>query len=137
MTVQEAVDAVAVAPTWDARIAAIRLIPERFGTAAHQDVYAAIAKRIYVPSLAPDFAYVHWREDYELGPLQSTYDRTFELTCGFSLVDPADLERTIHQEPTTLRIFRLILGFTAQEFAAATRLVAEFVGSTPLSTGRL
>jgi hypothetical protein len=58
MTVDEAVNAVADAASWDARVAAIRQVPERFGTALQQEVYSAIVKRIYVPSLAPDFAYV-------------------------------------------------------------------------------
>ena len=137
MTIEEVVDAVAVAPDWDARIAAIRLVPERFGTAAHQDVYAAIAKRIYVPGLAPDFAYVHWRDDYEFEPLQHAFDRASSSTNGFVSVASSDLERTILAEPTTLRVFRLILGFTAQEFAAATALVAEAVGIKPISVGRV
>jgi hypothetical protein len=133
MTVDEAVDAAVNAATWDARIAVIRLIPERFGLAAHQGVYSAIARRVYVPNLAPDFAYVHWRDDYELAPLQSVYDAAAALTGSFSNVDVVTLRDTIRQEPTSLRVFRLILGFTAQEFAASTRLVAEDMGIKPLS----
>lgn len=83
MTVDEAVEAVAAAPTWDARISVIRLVPEQFGMASHQAVCAAVAKRIYVPSLAPDFAYVHWREEYEFTPLEQSYGHALSLTDGF------------------------------------------------------
>jgi hypothetical protein len=137
MTIEEAVEAAAIAATWDVRTAVIRLIPEHFGTALHQEVYAAIAKRVYVPHLAPDFAYVHWRNDYELTPLQDAYDRASALTDDFASVSQPDLRDAVLAEPSTLRIFRLILGFTAQEFAAATSLVAELVGTTPATTGRV
>lgn len=137
MTVEETVAAAADASSWDARIALIRLIPERFGTASHQEVYAAIARRVYVPNLAPDFAYVHWREDYELQPVEDAYARAHELTNGFTNIDVAHIRSVIRTEPVTLRIFRLILGFTAQEFAAATGLVAETIGIRPLTTGRI
>ncbi|MBI2222006.1 MAG: hypothetical protein HYU53_12465 [Acidobacteria bacterium] len=124
MTVDDAVTAAASAPSWDARVAAIRQILEQFGVAAHVDVYAAIARRIYVPSLAPDFAYVHWREEYELAGVQDAFDKARALTRGFVDVDRANLARVLLQEPATLRIFRVILGFTAQEFAAATTQLA-------------
>lgn len=116
-------DAAAKAPNWDARVAVLRQVPERFGTASHQDVYSAIARRVYVPSLAPDFAYVHWRDEYELRGLESAYQRAERLTNEFSNVMVADIQQTVQSEPTTLRVFRLILGFTAQEFAAATALI--------------
>ena len=137
MTVDEAVDAVASAPTWDNRIATIRLVPERFGPATHQAVYAAIAKRIYVPSLAPDFAYVHWRDEYEFEPLNDAFVLAFTATDGFSKITAADIKRTIIAEPITLRIFRLILGFTAQEFAAASGLVADGETFRRVSVGRV
>jgi hypothetical protein len=123
MTVEEAVTAAPDAASWDARVAVIRQIPEQFGTAALADVYSAIARRIYVPSLAPDFAYVHWRADYELEGVQEAYDKTQALTNGFVNVDRASLAQALQREPTALRIFRLILGFTAQEFAAARKLL--------------
>ncbi len=123
MTIEETVESVATAENWNSRIALIRLVPERFGTAAHQEIYSAIARRVYVPSLAPDFAYVHWHEDYELPLAQQTYDLAHGLTNGFTQVTVDDLVRTLETEPATLRVFRLILGFTAQEFAAATSLV--------------
>jgi hypothetical protein len=43
------------------------------GTAQTASVYAAIAKQVYVPDLKADFAYVHWRDEYELAPLADAY----------------------------------------------------------------
>ncbi len=136
-TVEEAVASIAQAPDWDARIAAMRLIPEQFGTASHQEIYSAIARAVYVPSLAPDFAYVHWHEDYELPLAQQTYEQAHELTEGFSRVSVDDLVRVLTEAPASLRVFRLILGFTAQEFAAATALVAVDSTGRPLTTARI
>ena len=65
-TPQEIAQQVASAPTWNARVGLIRRIPEEFGLAQHQAVYARIAEQVYVPRLKPDFAYIHWRPDYEL-----------------------------------------------------------------------
>ena len=124
MTLEEVVDSVAHATDWDARIAAMRLIPEKFGTASHQEIYSAIARAVYVPNLAPDFAYVHWHEDYELPLAEQTYELAHDLTKGFTKVSVDELTQVLEVAPTTLRVFRLILGFTAQEFAAATSLVA-------------
>lgn len=137
MTLDEAVDSVAKAPSWDARIAAMRLIPEQFGTASHQDIYSAIARAVYVPNLAPDFAYVHWHEDYELPLAQETYDRAHDLTQGFTRIGFDELLQALKASPATLRVFRLILGFTAQEFAAATGLVATGPNEKPLTTARV
>ncbi len=53
---EDTVEAVAAAASWDARIALIRRVPESFGQAQHAAVYSAIAKKVYVPNLAPDFA---------------------------------------------------------------------------------
>jgi hypothetical protein len=133
----EAVAAVAAAPSWDTRIALIRRIPEQFGTAQHQAIYADIAKAVYVPHLAPDFAYVHWRDDYELEAVAPAYDRAFTLTRGFSATTVQDIANAIRAEPSTLRVFRLILGFTTQEFAAATTLVADRIKSDPVGNGRV
>lgn len=81
----------------------------------------------------PYFAYVHWREDYELEPFRNAYDQAFNATLGFQRVDVSQLTDTLGSAPEALRVFRLILGFTAQEFAAATRLVSEPIGTKPLS----
>jgi hypothetical protein len=131
------IEQVATATDWNARVALIRRVPEHFGKSAHQRIYAAIAQRAYVPNLAPDFAYVHWREDYELPSVDAAYRRAYEMTKGFSATGPAGLAAVIEEEPTTLLIFRLLLGFTAQEFAAATEVVAERHGVPGLASSRV
>ncbi len=129
----DAVVAGIAAASWNARVALIRRIPEEFGKAQHQAVYAAVAKAVYVSELAPDFAYVHWRDEYELEPVVRAYERTFALTSGFRAIDPATLAGAMAAEPSTVRIFRLLLGFTIKEFAAATLIVAESLGMAPVS----
>src|SRR5213080_3865586 len=106
MTVEEAVIAAERALSFDARVAVIRQVPEQFGTATLAEVYSAIARRIYVPSLAPDFAYVHWRPDYELEGVQDAYDKAHALTNGFVNVDRANVAVALQREPVTLRVFR-------------------------------
>jgi hypothetical protein len=135
--VSDAVAQVVAAPDWNARIALIRRIPEIFGQAAHRDVYARIAEQVYAPDLAPDFAYVHWRDDYELAPVDGAYRMAHERTAGFRQTDPATLAATILSQPQTLQVFRLLLGLTAQEFATATEIVAERHGLPILRTGRI
>ncbi|HUE87274.1 MAG TPA: hypothetical protein VMO26_14465 [Vicinamibacterales bacterium] len=135
MTIEAAISTVVSADSWDARISAIRLIPEQFGTKDHQAVYSAIAKRVYVPNLAPDFAYVYWRDDYELQPIDDAYAQAKSVTAGFTLVSVEDLKRVITDHARTLRVFRLLIGFTSQEFAAATALVTD--SGKPMGTARV
>lgn len=123
-TPREVADAVAAAATWNARVALVRRVPEEFGTAQHAAVYAAIAERVYVPTLKPDFAYVHWREDYEFGPLNAAYELARDGTAGFTRVGRDDLARVLSEHPETVRVFRLLLGFTIPEFAETCALVA-------------
>ncbi|HXT68583.1 MAG TPA: hypothetical protein VN700_02440 [Vicinamibacterales bacterium] len=135
MTIDEAVSAVENAPAWDARVALVRQVPENFGTAAHQEVFSEIAKRIYVPHLAPDFAYIHWTGDYELAGFQTVYDRAHTLTAGFTRVSAAELQTVLETEPSTLRVFRTMLGLTPQEFAAASIAIADREGIEPVGVG--
>jgi hypothetical protein len=121
---------VAIAPSWDARVALIRKVPESFGKAQHQAVYAAIAERVYVPAVTADFGYVHWRPDYELAPLEAAYADAASATRGFQDVSLAHLERVITSHPATLQVFRLLLGLTSAEFAEACSVVA---GTAPFT----
>ncbi len=91
--------------------------------AHHQGVYADIAERVYVPSLAPDFGYVHWREEYELEPLAAAYSAAETATSGFVNVSSPELATILRETPTVLRVFRLMLGLTSGEFAEATAMV--------------
>lgn len=133
--IEATVKGIASAQNWNDRVTLIRKIPEEFGKAQHQNVYAAVAEAVYVPQLAPDFAYIHWRDDYELPAVEHAYERAHALTHDFTEVGAAALALAIKAEPITLRIFRLLLGFTTQEFAASTVITAEKLNATPLSNG--
>ncbi len=135
--VATAVKRIASAKTWNKRVALIREIPEEFGKAQHQAVYAAIAEAIYVAQLAPDFAYIHWRDEYELPKIEIAYEQAHALTRAFVDVGPTSLARTIQAAPATVIIFRLLLGFTTQEFAASTVITAGQLGYAPLSNSSI
>lgn len=123
---------VAAAASWDTRVALIRKVPETFGKAQHQAIYAAIAERVYVPAVTADFGYIHWRLDYELAPLEAAYTDAADQTHGFYDVSLSDLERVLLSHPRTLQVFRLLLGLTAAEFAEACAIVA---GTSRFSKG--
>lgn len=123
--IARAVEEISGTVDWNQRVSLIRRIPEEFGKLVHQEVYSRIAKAVYVRNLAPDFAYVHWRPGYELSLVEHAYQLAHEQTKGFQATDVQTLADTIATHPQTLQIFRLLLGFTVQEFATATRLLAE------------
>lgn len=129
------IEEIAAAETWNRRISLIRQIPEEFGKARHQEVYAAVAQAVYVAEIAPDFAYIHWRDEYELPAIERSYAKAFSLTEKFTKVDADELEVAIVAEREALRIFRLLLGFTTQEFAASGTIIASELGGKPLSNG--
>lgn len=129
------IEEIAAAENWGRRISLIRRIPEEFGKARHQEVYAAVAQAVYVAELAPDFAYIHWRDEYELPVIERAYAKTLALTQSFTKIDANGIEGSITSEPETLRIFRLLLGFTTQEFAASSAIMASELGSKPLTNG--
>ena len=136
-TPAEIADAVEAAPGWNARVAIIRTVPETFGTAQHAAVYAAIADRVYVPTLQPDFAYIHTREEYELVPLTAAYDLAVEGTASFTRVTREHLAQTLIQSPSSLRVFRLLLGLTRSEFAETCTIVAERWHMSPVGKSRV
>ena len=115
-------DAIAAAPTWNARVALVRRVPEEFGTAVHADVYAAIARRVYASEIAPDFAYVHWRTEYELDRVLKAYEVADRATGGFRNVASNDLLQVLLDHPSSLLVFRLLVGLTWSELAETTKL---------------
>ena len=133
----EATARIAAAASWDERVSLIRRIPEDFGTAVQPALYSMLARDVYVPHLAPHFAYIHWTADYELEPFVRLYADVERLTQGFRNVDVDSLLSVIHEFPGTIRVFRTILGFTTQEFAAATDLLAATTGGSALSVTRV
>jgi hypothetical protein len=135
--IEATVEEVAAAADWNVRVSLIRRVPEAFGTNLHRDVYARIAERVYVPNLVPDFAYVHWRADYELPHIEEAYRWAHSLTNSFTRTDIETLTQAVATQSRTLLVFRLLLGLTAQELAAATRIVAERHGIPFLSVARV
>ncbi len=137
MTVETTIDAILGATTWAQRIAQIRLIPQRHGTEDHVGIYAAIAKNLYMPHLAPDFAYIHESPFYETAHFFPAYDAADRLTAGFSRVTETDLTEALTQCPGTLLVFRTLLGLTKEEFAHSSLLAAEPHDLQPLSASQI
>lgn len=125
------------APSWDQRIAQIRLITQNHGTAEHPAIYAQVARLGYVPHLAPDFAYIHEMPFYERPYFTQAYTEASEATQGFTLTSTAHLAAAIQETPRTLLIFRTTLGLTRDEFAHSTVLVAERLGLKPVTSNKV
>ena len=119
MTIAATVAAIAAAPTWDDRVRLLRQVPESYGAAQHAAVYAAVAELVYKPHLAAMVAHVPWREDYELAPFQEAYQDAIEQTEGFTKVREQQLRDALLQAPRSLRVFRMLLGYTADELGIA------------------
>ncbi len=124
------------AATWDER-ARMRQIPQRHGTDEHAAINAEVARQLYVPYLAPDYAYVPAFEFYELPHFQAAYDKAAAATAGFNNVTVPWLAAAIQVEPTILLALRVITGLTRAEFADSTRLVAGSLNMKPLSVNKV
>lgn len=133
----ETVDRIAAAGSWDDRVARIRQVPQRHGTDEHAPIFAEVARQLYVPHLAPDFAYVHQSAFYELPHFQAAYDVAHAETVGFIRVGADELDAVLRSNPLTLLVFRTIIGLTRTEFAAATVIVAEPLGLESLSASKV
>ena len=122
MTIEATIDAILSAATFTQRIQQIRLVPQRHGTEDHGTIYAAVARDLYMPHLAPDFAYIHESPFYETEHFFPAYDVAARLTEGFTRVSEAELQSVLLQCPRTLLVFRTLLGLTKEEFAHSTLL---------------
>lgn len=136
-TTDETVQQIITAGTWDQRVARVRQVPQRHGTDEHAGIYAELARLVYVPHLAPDFAYVHEAEFYGLPHFLSAYEKAVHATAGFSRVGVDDIAAAVEAEPTTLLIFRTITGLLKNEFAASTHLVTEPLALAALTPGKI
>jgi hypothetical protein len=136
-TVDDTIELIVNATSWDERIARLRQIPQRHGTNEHAAIYAQVASRLYVPHLAPDYAYVHSAEFYELPHFHQAYDKADASTLGFTEVSVERLTAAIQAEPTILLPLRVVTGLTKTGFAASTKLVADTLGIRPLSPGKV
>lgn len=137
MPADQTIQEITGAATWDERIAKIRLVPQRHGTDEHAAIYAEVARQIYVPHLAPDYAYIHRSDFYEPAHFAAAYELAATATSNFAHVDADALATIIRAEPTTLIVFRNITGLAKTEFAASTSLVAAPLGLAPLSVQKV
>jgi hypothetical protein len=136
-TAQETIAEIVEAPTWDQRIAKIRLIPQRHGTAEHPEIYAAVARLAYVPDLAPDYAYIHGADFYGQRYFEEVYAAAAKSTAGFTKVSESDLAAAIADNPRILLVLRTIVGFTKEEFSQSTRLAGKTVDLPPLTPSKV
>lgn len=126
--VEETIAAITAADTWDKRVTKIRLVPEHHGKAEHSSIFAAVARELYVPYLAPDFAFVHDAPFYDADHFQSVYAAAHNGTEGFTQVSVNELAALLEANSQTLLVFRTITGLLKNEFAATTTMVAEQLG---------
>lgn len=137
VSIAETVAKILGAPSWDQRVAQIRLVGQRHGTGEHQDIYSQVAKEGYVPYLAPDFAYIHEADFYELPYFREVYAAAATLTVNFTFVTILGLSSALAADPRTLLVFRTILGLTKDEFAHSTQLAGELVNLPPISSSKV
>lgn len=137
MAADDTVDRIVSAPGWNQRVAQIRLIPQRHGTGEHAGIFAAIARLLYLPHLAPDFAYIHEAPFYGREHFMAAYDAASKQTSGFAEVSEDNLARAFVDSPRTLLVFRTILGLTKDEFAHSSMLAGGPAGLPPLSSAKV
>jgi hypothetical protein len=135
--IQDTIAKIAGANSWDQRIAQIRLIPQNHGTNEHPNIYAEIARLLYVPHLAADFAYIHKDNFYGREYFEQVYGAADAATAGFTQVTEPELISVLVSDPRTLLVFRTIMGLTKGEFAHATIMAGEPVGLSPLSPNKV
>lgn len=133
----ETIKRIVEAPDWNQRVAQIRLVPQHHGTGEHAHIFAEIARVLYLPHLAPDFAYIHEAPFYEQNYFLEAYDAAHRATNGFADVSEDDLTEALQNDPRTLLVFRTILGLTRDEFAQSTALAAKPAGLPPLTPAKV
>jgi hypothetical protein len=136
-TVAETVEFITSSETWDERVSRIRQIPARHGTNDLAGIHAQIARALYVPHLAPDFAYVPDIGFYGLSHFEESYALASAHTDCFADVSVERLTEVLSQHPKALLAFRTITGLTRTEFAAASRLVVGIIGGEVISPSKV
>ena len=113
---------------WQQRVAAIRSIPAEFPGKEHMNVYGEVARSFYMAHLGPHFHIVPWPEAYrDRDGFLHGYRSAVEHTDGFSDASPENIEKCILRDPRSLRIFRLIIGYSPSELSVALK---QFEGVT-------
>lgn len=133
----ETIERIIEASGWNQRVAQIRLIPQHHGTGEHARIFAEIARMLYLPHLAPDFAYIHEAPFYEQKYFAAAYDAAYRATYEFTGVSEDDLTQALQNEPRALLVFRTILGLTREEFAQSTTLAGGPVGLPALTPAKV
>ena len=113
------------------------MIPLNHGTNEHPSIYAEIARLLYVPHLAADFAYIHEDDFYGREYFEQVYADAYVATAGFTEVTEAELTSVLEDNPRTLLVFRTITGLTKGEFAHATIMAGEPIGLRPLKPNKV
>lgn len=136
-SVEDTIAEIIAAPSWDQRVARLRLVPQNHGTGALPRIYAAVAKQVYVPHLAPDFAYIHEADFYSREYFEDVYATAAGDTDNFQHVSVEDLATVVQADPRTLLAFRTILGLTKDELAHSTALAAGALGLPAISSSKV
>lgn len=104
------------------------MIPQKLGKTHQPAAYAAVARELYVPYLAPDFAFIHDAPFYDEGHFALVYAAVEDATERFTRVDVASLAALFEDQPQTILVFRTITGLLKNELALTTTVVAEQLG---------
>lgn len=122
MSVPQLVAAVRDAADWNARVAAVRAATNQVSPNERAAFFATLAREVYVPDLTYEFSHIKWTPDVLPEAFAPSYADAVRLTDGFTHVSPRALAEVLTASPTTMRVFRLICGYTRNEFAAASAL---------------
>src|ERR1035437_8377206 len=136
-TSDQTIERIVEASGLNQRVAQIRLVPQNHGTGEHVRIFAEVARVLYLPHLAPDFAYIHEAPFYEQTYFLEAYSAAHRATDGFASVSEDDLTRTLQTDPKTLLVFRTILSLTRDEFAHSTTLAGKPVGLPSLTSAKV
>jgi len=102
---------------------------------SHREAALRVVRSVYEERLAPQFQAVPWgptlaeHEEFRLA-----YDAARRLTGDFRKVTPDDLRAAMEEEPRAAMVFRLILGYTTAELAAALKLLGVKTSKAALDT---
>jgi hypothetical protein len=136
-TLDETIAEIIAADSWDKRVAQIRLVAQRHGTADHAQIFAEVARAGYVPHLAPDFAYINDSTFYDRDYFAEVYAEAATATNGFTAISTDELAAALLKTPRILLVLRTITGLVKTEFAHSTALVAEPLGLQAISSGKV
>jgi hypothetical protein len=102
---------------------------------ARREAALRTLRSVYEERLAPQFQAVPWGPTLiEHGQFRAAYESAKQLTGSFRNVGSDDLRAAMEQDPRTIAVFRLILGYTTFELAAALKLLEVTTSKAALDT---